>query len=132
MGQQREQQRQQQQQRRRRRADRRAALTGGGFRGWISRLVVHHVAGYRRAVGLRRGTAYRRGVHCVAGVGVVRGIPRATAGVMGQAGGVGDRVRDVALVDAAGEQGAREGPHREHRHVLAAVRRPRPRHPRRL
>lgn len=95
-------------------------------------MVVHHVAGYRRAVGLRRGTAYRRGVHCVAGVGVVRGIPGATAGVMGQAGGVGDRVRDVALVDAAGEQGARKGPHREHRYILAAVSRPRPWHPRRL
>lgn len=51
---------------------------------------------------------------------------------MGQAGGVGDRVRDVALVDATGEQGAREGPDGEHRHILAPVRRPRPRHARRL
>lgn len=123
---QRHQRRKQQQQRRA--TDQRTARTGNGFRGWISHAVVHHVAGYRRAVRLCRGTAYRRGVHCVAGIRVVCWIPGAAAGVMGQAGGVGDRVRDVALVDAAGEQSAREGPDGEHRHILAPVRRPRPRH----
>jgi len=51
---------------------------------------------------------------------------------MGQAGSVGDRVRDVALVDATGKQGAREGPDSEHRHILTPVRRPRPRHTCRL
>lgn len=126
----RQQQRQRLHQRQRGAADQRR--TGGGFRGWISHTVVHHVTGYRRAIRLCRGTAYRRGVHCLAGVRVVRRIPGAAAGVMGQAGGVGDRVRDVALVDATGEQGAREGPDGEHRHILAPVRRPRPRHPRRL
>jgi len=113
--------------------ERGTSRTGGGFRGRIPRpFVVHHVAGYRRAVGLRRGAAYRGGVHCVAGVGVVRGIPGAAAGVVTQAGGVRDRVRDVALVEAAGEQGGRERPDGEHRHVLATMSRPRPRHTRRL
>lgn len=132
-GHQRHQRRQEQQrQQQRGTADQRAARTGGGFRGWISHAVIHHIAGYRRTVRLCRGTAYRRGVHCVAGIRVVRRIPGASAGVMGQAGGVGDRVRDIALVDATGEQGAREGPDGEHRHILAPVRRPRPRHARRL
>jgi len=112
---------------------RRTKRTGHGFRGWISRLIVHHVAGYRRAVRLRRGTAYRRRVHCVAGAGAVAvRVPRAAASVMGQAGGVGDCMRYVALVDAAGEQDARQGPDGEHRHILAPVRRPRPRHTGRL
>jgi len=52
--------------------------------------------------------------------------------MMGQAGSVGDRVWDVTLVDATGEQGIREGPDGEHRHILTPVRRPCPRHACRL
>lgn len=74
-----------------------------GFRGWISGLVIHHIAGYRGAVRLRRGTAYR-GAHCVvAGYG----ISGATARVVTQTGGVRDRMRYIALVDATGEQDIR-------------------------
>lgn len=132
-GYQRHQWRQQQQhQQQRRAASQWTAGTTGGFRGWISHAVIHHIAGYRRAVRLCRGTAYRCGVHCVAGIRVVRRIPGAAAGVMSQAGSIGDRVRDVALVDATGEQGVRKGPDGEHRHVLTPVRRPRPWHACRL
>lgn len=84
-------------------------------------VVGHHAAGYDdRSSGGGNAGHFRSDARCHLGGGIVVDALAAQS-VLAQAGAVRDGVRDVALVEGAGEEGGRKGAERVHGDVFAAV-----------